>query len=77
MRRVVVTGMGIISPVGQTVETFWENVTAGRHGIAPISFLDTSPIFTAPAVCELEGPTITGPTISSKFMFCLRALSLS
>ena len=42
MRRVVVTGMGIISPVGQTVETFWENVTAGRHGIAPISFFDTT-----------------------------------
>ena len=34
--------MGIISPVGQTVETFWENVTAGRHGIAPISFFDTT-----------------------------------
>ena len=42
MRRVVVTGMGVISPVGQTVETFWENVKAGRHGITPISFFDTT-----------------------------------
>lgn len=34
--------MGVISPVGHTVETFWENVKAGRHGIAPISFFDTT-----------------------------------
>lgn len=34
--------MGVISPVGHTVETFWENVKVGRHGIAPISFFDTT-----------------------------------
>lgn len=42
MRRAVVTGMGIISPVGNTVDSFWQNIKAGNHGIAPISSFDTS-----------------------------------
>ena len=37
----------------------------------PISFLATYPIFTAPAVWELDGPTITGPIISNKFIILL------
>ncbi len=41
-RRVVVTGMGIISPVGSTLDTAWANVLAGRSGIAPITRFDTS-----------------------------------
>lgn len=40
MRRVVITGMGVISPVGLTLSSFWENIKAGRHGIAPIENLD-------------------------------------
>ena len=36
-RRVVVTGMGIVSPVGSTVETAWTNILAGRSGIGPIT----------------------------------------
>ena len=40
MRRVAVTGIGLITPVGNTKETFWENITAGRHGIAKIENLD-------------------------------------
>lgn len=42
MRRIVVTGMGVISPVGNTVGDFWKNIIAGKHGIAPISSFDTS-----------------------------------
>ena len=41
-RRVVVTGMGIISPVGNTVEEAWANIVAGRSGIVPISRFDAS-----------------------------------
>ncbi|MFO1420537.1 MAG: beta-ketoacyl-ACP synthase II [Candidatus Competibacteraceae bacterium] len=41
-RRVVVTGMGIVSPVGSTVETAWTNVLAGRSGIGPITAFDVS-----------------------------------
>jgi 3-oxoacyl-[acyl-carrier-protein] synthase II len=40
--RVVVTGMGVISPVGLNVETMWQNVIAGRSGIGPITLYDTN-----------------------------------
>jgi len=41
MRRVVVTGMGVISPVGNDVKTFWENLKNGKCGIGPITKFDT------------------------------------
>lgn len=41
-KRVVVTGMGVISPVGLDVPTSWENLTAGRSGIGPITLFDSS-----------------------------------
>src|ERR1700712_4847467 len=41
-RRVVVTGLGLISPVGNTVEEGWANVLAGRSGIANITKFDAS-----------------------------------
>ena len=40
MYRVVVTGMGAITPVGNDVKTMWENMTAGKHGIGPITRFD-------------------------------------
>ncbi|MBR2842154.1 MAG: beta-ketoacyl-ACP synthase II, partial [Lachnospiraceae bacterium] len=42
MNRVVVTGMGIVSPLGNDVPTFWENVKNGCCGIAPITKFDTT-----------------------------------
>lgn len=42
MRRVVITGMGVISPVGSNIETFWDNLRNGRHGIARIQAFDPS-----------------------------------
>ncbi|HIZ54701.1 MAG TPA: beta-ketoacyl-ACP synthase II [Firmicutes bacterium] len=42
MRRVVITGIGVKSAVGNTKEVFWENLLAGRHGIRPIDAFDTS-----------------------------------
>lgn len=41
-RRVVVTGMGIVSPVGSTVESAWANVLAGKSGIGPITRFDVT-----------------------------------
>src|SRR5664279_2690180 len=41
-RRIVVTGLGIISPVGIGVETAWSSILAGRSGIGPITRFDTS-----------------------------------
>ncbi len=42
MKRVVITGMGIISPIGNDIETFRTNLMAGRHGIGPITKFDTT-----------------------------------
>jgi 3-oxoacyl-[acyl-carrier-protein] synthase II len=40
--RVVVTGLGIVSPVGSDVKTAWDNILAGRSGIRPIDYYDIS-----------------------------------
>ena len=42
MRRIVITGMGIISPVGNSVPVFWNNLKAGVCGVEPIRSFDTS-----------------------------------
>lgn len=41
-RRVVVTGMGVVSPVGSDMKTAWNNLTAGYNGIGPITCFDTT-----------------------------------
>lgn len=41
-RRVVVTGLGVISPIGNTVEACWKNMISGVHGIGPITLFDTT-----------------------------------
>jgi len=40
--RVVITGTGVISPVGKDTNSFWESLVEGRHGIAPLTMLDAS-----------------------------------
>jgi 3-oxoacyl-[acyl-carrier-protein] synthase II len=40
MRRVVVTGMGAVTPIGNDVPTFWENLKAGKCGIGPLTKFD-------------------------------------
>ncbi len=41
-RRVVVTGLGVISPVGSSTAAAWENLIAGYNGIGPITYFDTT-----------------------------------
>ena len=41
-RRVVVTGMGLISPLGETVDTFWDGVLSAKSGIGEITGFDTT-----------------------------------
>ena len=41
-RRVVVTGLGIVSPVGNSADEAWNNIKAGRSGIGPITHFDTA-----------------------------------
>ncbi len=54
MKRVVVTGMGALSPVGNTVEDFWTSLIAGKSGIAQITKFDPSP-FKTKFAGELKG----------------------
>ncbi len=53
-RRVVVTGMGAVTPLGLTVEEFWKNLLAGKSGAAPITWFDASDYDTKFA-CEVKG----------------------
>jgi len=41
-RRVVLTGMGIVSPLGNTVDAVWESILKGKSGVARIDFLEAS-----------------------------------
>lgn len=41
-RRIVVTGVGMVSPLGNDVKTSWQNTKAGKSGVAPISNFDTT-----------------------------------
>jgi 3-oxoacyl-[acyl-carrier-protein] synthase II len=41
-RRVVVTGFGVVSPLGNDIPTFWSNVKANKSGIGPITMIDSS-----------------------------------
>ncbi len=40
MRRVVVTGLGLVTPLGADVETTWKNILAGKSGAGPITHFD-------------------------------------
>jgi 3-oxoacyl-[acyl-carrier-protein] synthase II len=53
-RRVVVTGLGAITPVGNTVNDFWKNLQDGKSGAAPITHFDTSK-FKTKFACEVKG----------------------
>lgn len=44
MKRVVVTGLGLVTPLGCGVKTTWDNITAGKSGIKPITHIDVSDI---------------------------------
>lgn len=41
-RRVVITGIGVLSPIGNHLDTFWENIVAGKSGIQVIDAIDTA-----------------------------------
>ena len=53
LHRVVITGIGALTPVGHDVPTFWENVVNGRGGAATISHFDAS-LFRTQLACELK-----------------------
>ena len=55
MRRVVVTGLGMVTPLGADVETTWANILAGRSGAARITHFDTTD-HKCLIACEVKGP---------------------
>lgn len=57
LKRVVVTGLGAVTPVGNTPEETWENLLAGKSGAAPITQFDASKFKTTFA-CEVKGLNI-------------------
>src|SRR5882762_4822825 len=54
MKRVVVTGLGAITPLGNTVAEFWQNIINGRSGAGPITKFDAGKFKTRFA-CEVRG----------------------
>lgn len=42
MKKVVITGLGIVSPIGHTLETYWDSLVNGRNGFGPITHFDPS-----------------------------------
>ena len=45
-RRVVITGMGVVSPIGNTVDTAWDAILKGKSGVTRLDFLDASDVQT-------------------------------
>ena len=54
LKRVVVTGLGAVTPVGLNPEETWENLVAGKSGAAPITLFDASK-FKTQFACEVKG----------------------
>ena len=53
MKRVVITGMGALTPIGNNLETYWANLKAGKSGAGPITRFDTTK-FKSHFACELK-----------------------
>ncbi len=53
-RRVVVTGIGALTPIGNTLQAYWDALVAGTSGAAPITYFDASK-FKTQFACELKG----------------------
>ncbi len=54
LKRVVVTGLGALTPIGNNIETYWDGLKNGKSGSAPITYYDTEK-FKTKFACELKG----------------------
>lgn len=67
MNRVVITGMGVISPIGNNVNDFWEGLRSGKNGIGPITRFDTSDMkVTLAAEVKNFDPSLTMDTATQR-----------
>ncbi|HMJ67454.1 MAG TPA: beta-ketoacyl-ACP synthase II [Cyclobacteriaceae bacterium] len=53
-KRVVITGLGALTPIGNTLQAFWDGLKSGQSGAAPITKFDTT-LFKTKFACELKG----------------------
>jgi 3-oxoacyl-[acyl-carrier-protein] synthase II len=58
LKRVVVTGLGALTPIGNTKDEYWENLIIGKSGAEPITYFDTEK-FKTKFACELKNFTAT------------------
>ncbi|MGB5322395.1 beta-ketoacyl synthase N-terminal-like domain-containing protein, partial [Lutimonas sp.] len=58
LKRVVVTGLGALTPIGNSVEEYWKGLTNGVSGAAPITYFDASN-FKTQFACELKNFDVT------------------
>ena len=58
LKRVVVTGLGALTPIGNTKDEFWEGLISGKSGAAPITYYDTEK-FKTKFACELKDFNVT------------------
>ena len=54
LRRVVVTGLGALTPIGNTLSDYWKGLLSGTSGAAPITYFDPA-LFKTKFACELKG----------------------
>ncbi|MGO1752651.1 MAG: beta-ketoacyl-ACP synthase II [Psychroflexus sp.] len=53
LKRVVVTGLGALTPIGNTISEYWEGLSTGKSGAAPITYFDTEH-FKTKFACEIK-----------------------
>jgi 3-oxoacyl-[acyl-carrier-protein] synthase II len=53
LKRVVVTGLGALTPIGNTVDDYWEALLEGKSGAAPITQFDAT-LFKTKFACEIK-----------------------
>src|SRR5699024_9250780 len=53
LKRVVITGLGALTPIGDNIQEYWKGLVDGKSGSAPITYFDTSK-FKTKFACELK-----------------------
>jgi len=53
-RKVVITGMGAVTPIGNNVAEFWENLKAGKSGAGPVTRIENLEGFTSTIAAEVK-----------------------